>query len=57
MRGKASRSSITKETKGLRYRAAGDFNFTAEQVIALLIAYRNGALGWRESVRWEEVDI
>jgi len=44
-------------SKGLRYRAAGDFNFTAEQVIALLIAYRNGAAGWRESVRWEEVDI
>jgi hypothetical protein len=43
--------------KGRRYRAAGDFNFTAEQVAALLIAYRNSAPGWRDAVKWEEVDI
>lgn len=40
---------------GRRYRAAGDFD--AEQVIALLIGYRDAAPGWRDAVRWEEVDI
>ncbi len=40
---------------GRRYRAAGDFG--AEQVIALLIAYRDAAPGWGAGVQWEEVDI
>jgi len=42
---------------GRRYRASGDFNFTADQVIALLIGYRNAAPGWRDAVQWQEVDI
>jgi len=40
---------------GRRFRAEGDFS--AEQVIALLIAYRDAAPGWKEGIRWEEVDI
>lgn len=39
---------------GQRYRASGDFG--AEQVITLLIAYRDAAPGWRELAQWEEVD-
>jgi hypothetical protein len=42
---------------GRRYRAAEDFNFTAEQVVALLVDYRDDKPGWRDVVRWEEVDI
>ncbi len=41
--------------KGRRYRAVGDF--TAEQVIGLLIAYRDAANGWREALSWEEIDV
>jgi hypothetical protein len=39
---------------GRRYRGLGDFG--ADQVIALLIAYRDAVPGWRDSVQWEEVD-
>jgi hypothetical protein len=39
---------------GRRYHAAGDFG--AEQVVAVLIAYRDSAPGWREMAQWEEVD-
>jgi hypothetical protein len=42
---------------GRRYRAAEDFNFTAEQVIALLIAYRDAVPGWGNVMRWEDLDI
>ncbi len=42
---------------GRRYRAAEDFNFTSEQVIALLIAYRDAAPGWSDVVRWDELDL
>jgi hypothetical protein len=41
-------------SKGRRYRALGDFGL--EQVVALLIAYRDAAAGWRDTARWEEVD-
>lgn len=41
-------------SRGRRYRAAGDFGL--EQVVALLIAYRDGAPVWRDAARWEEVD-
>jgi hypothetical protein len=40
---------------GRRYRAVGDFG--AEQVTALLLAYRDAVPGWREGLQWEEVDI
>lgn len=40
---------------GRRYRAVGDFG--VEQVIALLIGYRDAAPKWGEGVQWEEVDI
>ena len=40
--------------KGRRYRAVGDF--TAEQVIALLIAYRDAAPGWEQLMTWEFLD-
>jgi hypothetical protein len=39
---------------GRRYRATGDFDL--EKIVALLIAYRNAAPGWRELATWEEVD-
>jgi hypothetical protein len=41
-------------SRGRRYRAAEDFGL--EQVVALLIAYRDAASSWRELARWEEVD-
>jgi hypothetical protein len=41
-------------SRGRRYRALGDFGL--EQVVALLIAYRDAAPGWRDAARWEEVD-
>jgi hypothetical protein len=37
-----------------RYRAVGDFDL--EHVVALLIAYRDDAPGWRDTFQWEEVD-
>jgi hypothetical protein len=40
---------------GRRYRAVGDCG--AEQVIALLIGYRDATPTWREGVQWEEMDI
>jgi hypothetical protein len=40
---------------GRRFRATGDF--AAEPVSALLIAYRDAAPGWRETVAWEELDL
>jgi hypothetical protein len=39
---------------GRRYRAVGDFS--AEQVIALLVAYRDAAAGWQNLMPWEELD-
>ncbi|EDY21318.1 hypothetical protein CfE428DRAFT_1611 [Chthoniobacter flavus Ellin428] len=39
---------------GRRYRGVGDFG--AEQIITLLIAYRNNAAGWPALAQWEEVD-
>lgn len=39
---------------GRRYRGVGDFG--AEQIITLLIAYRNNAAGWQALAQWEEVD-
>jgi len=42
-------------SSGRRYRAVGDFS--AEQVITLLITYRDAAPTWREGVQWEEMDI
>jgi hypothetical protein len=39
---------------GRRFRAMGDFG--AEQVIALLVAYRDAMPGWRDLAQWEEVD-
>jgi hypothetical protein len=41
-------------SRGRRYRAVGDFGL--EQVVALLIAYRDAASGWHAMARWEEVD-
>ncbi|MDR3403316.1 MAG: hypothetical protein P4L99_12535 [Chthoniobacter sp.] len=39
---------------GRRYRATGDFD--VEQVVALLVAYRDAAAGWCDSARWELID-
>lgn len=40
---------------GRRYSAVGDF--TAEQTIAMLIAYRDAAPDWRAAAKWEEMDV
>ena len=41
-------------SRGRRYRATGDLGL--EQVVALLIAYRDAAPDWREAAQWEELD-
>ena len=40
---------------GRRYSAVGEF--TADQTIAMLIAYRDAAPDWRAAVQWEEMDV
>ncbi len=40
--------------KGRRFRAIGDF--TADQVVSLMVAYRDAAPAWQELMTWEELD-
>lgn len=40
--------------KGRRYRAVGDF--TTDQVVNLMVAYRDAAPAWQEQMKWEELD-
>jgi hypothetical protein len=40
--------------KGRRFRAIGDF--TADQVVSLMVAYRDAVAGWQEAMTWEELD-